>query len=73
MTNTFEELVQLKQDQQIGWVEFMQRSEYADAYKQWLSVRGEAADEQNAELFYEMTDAAFQNSQEMVEDYYEIQ
>lgn len=61
---SFEELVQLKQEGKIGWVEFLQRSEYADDYNQWLTDRGATADEDNAELFYDMTDAAFMDGQE---------
>lgn len=61
---SFDELVQLKQDGKIGWVEFLQRSEYAEDYNRWLTERGATADEDNAELFYDMTDAAFMEGQE---------
>lgn len=61
---SFEELVQLKQDGKIGWVEFLQMSEYADDYKEWLNDRGEEPNEDNAELFCDMTDTAFQDSQD---------
>lgn len=68
-TKTFEELVQLKQDGKIGWVEFLQQSEYADAYAKWLKDRGAKADEDNAELFVDMTDANLMDSQEQEYDY----
>lgn len=60
---SFDELIQLKQDGIIGWVEFLQKSEYADEYNRWLTDRGATADEDNAELFFDMTDASFQDSQ----------
>lgn len=71
-TKTFEELVQLKQDGKIGWVEFLQQSEYANAYANWLKDRGAKADEDNAELFADMTDANLMDSQEQ-DDYYDEQ
>lgn len=68
-TKTFEELEQLKQDGRIGWVEFVQQSEYAGKYAEWLSDRGEEPDEDNAEFFLDMTDMSFIESQEMYEAY----
>lgn len=65
---SFEELVQLKQSGKIGWVEFLQQGEYAEAYTQWLADRNEEADEENAELFLDQTDAAFQDSQQNYHD-----
>ena len=56
---TFEELEQLKQEGRIGWVDFLQMSEYSESYQQWLHDRGAEPDEDNAELFVEQTDAAF--------------
>jgi hypothetical protein len=68
-TKTFEELEQLKQDGRIGWVEFVQQSEYAGKYAEWLSDRGEEPDEDNAEFFLDMTDMSFIESQAMYEAY----
>ena len=68
-TKTFEELRQLKQTGKIGWVEFVQQSEYARKYAEWLSDRGEEASEDNAEFFLDMTDLSFIESQAMYEVY----
>ncbi|WP_130828401.1 hypothetical protein [Prevotella rectalis] len=56
---SFEELELLKQEGRIGWVEFLLQSEYGESYKLWLNDRGAEADEDNAELFLEQTDASF--------------
>lgn len=63
---TFEELEQLKQEGRIGWVDFIQQSEYNESYQQWLHDRGAEPDEDNAELFVEQTDAAFLESQDLI-------
>ena len=41
---TFEELEQLKQEGRIGWVDFLQMSEYSESYQQWLHDRGAEPD-----------------------------
>lgn len=64
VTKSFEELEQLKQEGRIGWVEYIQQSEYENYYQQWLDDRGVEPDEDNAELFLEQTDAAFLESQD---------
>ena len=63
---TFEELEQLKQEGRIGWVDFLQMSEYSESYQQWLHDRGAEPDEDNSELFVEQTDAAFLDSQDLI-------
>ncbi len=63
---TFEELEELKQEGRIGWVDFLQMSEYSESYQQWLHDRGAEPDEDNAELFVEQTDAAFLDSQDLI-------
>ena len=35
MTRTYEELVRLRQDNRIGWLQFTLESEHADDYMQW--------------------------------------
>lgn len=64
MSKTFEELVQLRQDNKITWLEFVQQSDYADDYKRWLEERGTEPDNDSAELFLDMTDATFFDSQD---------
>ena len=63
---TFEELEQLKQEGRIGWVDFLQMSEYSESYQQWLTDRGAEPDEDNAELFVEQTDAIFLESENFI-------
>ena len=63
---SFEELEQLKQEGRIGWVEFLLQSEDGESYKLWLNDRGAEADEDNAELFLEQTDASFFDNQEFL-------
>ena len=63
-TKSFEELELLKQEGRIGWVEFLLQSEYGENYKLWLNDRSAKADEDNAELFLEQTDASFFNNQD---------
>lgn len=62
-TKSFEELDNLKQEGRIGWVEYLQQSDYQQSYEQWLKDRGAVADEDNAELFLEQTDVTFLESQ----------
>jgi hypothetical protein len=53
----FDELVQMKQDGKIGWLDFVLKGDDAEEYKQWCQDHGEEPTEDNAELFVEMTDA----------------
>lgn len=65
-SKSFEELERLKQEGRIGWVEYLQQSEYSESYQQWLSDRSAEPDEDNAELFLEQTDAKFLESQDLL-------
>ena len=53
----YNELVQMKQDGKIGWLDFLLKGDDADDYKQWCQDHNEEPTEENAELFVEMTDA----------------
>ena len=68
-TKTFEELEQLRQNGKIGWVEFVQQSEYAEKYAEWLHDRDEEPSEDNAEFFLDMTDMNFIESQAIYQAY----
>lgn len=65
-SKSFKELELLKQEGRIGWVEYLQQSEYGESYQQWLDDRGAEPDEDNAELFLEQTDAKFIESQDLL-------
>ena len=54
---SYDELVQMKQDGKIGWLDFVKKGDDAEEYKQWCQDHGEEPTEENAELFVEMTDA----------------
>ena len=53
---SYDELVQMKQDGKIGWLDFVMKGDDADEYKQWCENHGEEPSEANAELFVEMND-----------------
>ena len=52
----YDELVQMKQDGKIGWLDFLLKGDDAEDYKQWGQDHGEGPTEANAELYVEMTD-----------------
>jgi len=54
---SYDELVQMKQDGKIGWLDFLLKGDDAEEYKQWCQDHDEEPTEDNAELFVEMTDA----------------
>jgi pyruvate-formate lyase-activating enzyme len=54
---SYNELVQIKQDGKIGWLDFLLKGDDAEEYKQWCQDHNEEPTEENAELFVEMTDA----------------
>lgn len=71
-SKSFEELELLKQEGRIGWVEYLQQSEYGEGYQQWLNDRDALPDEDNAELFLEQTDAKFLESQDFFNEEYDL-
>ena len=54
---SYDELVQMKQDGKIGWLDFLLKGDDAEEYKEWCQDHDEEPTEENAELFVEMTDA----------------
>ena len=54
---SYDELVQMKQDGKIGWLDFLLKGDDAEEYKQWCQDHNEEPTEENAKLFVEMTDA----------------
>ena len=53
---SYDELVQMKQDGKIGWLDFVMKGDDAEEYKQWCENHGEEPTEANAGLFVEMSD-----------------
>lgn len=56
---TFEELVRLKQEGSIGWLDFVREGDSADEYAQWCKDHNMEQTEDNAELFADMTEERF--------------
>ena len=44
----YDELVQMKQDGKIGWLDFLLKGDDAEDYKQWCQDHGEEPTEANA-------------------------
>jgi len=53
---SFEELVQLKQNGEIGWLEFVNMGDSAEDYARWCEEHSTMPSEDSAELFVEMTE-----------------
>lgn len=62
---SYDELVVLKQEGKISWLEFVKRSEQAQDYLQWCKDHGVEPTDDNAELYLEMTDTTLMNGQEL--------
>ena len=71
MTRTYEELVRLRQDNRIGWLQFTLESEHADDYMQWCRERDTHPSEETAEFYIDMTEQSVQDRQLLEEDDYE--
>ena len=50
---TYEELVQLKQNYEIDWIEFVKLSGYAEEFSSWCSRQNLEESDKNAFLFLE--------------------
>lgn len=53
---SYDELVQLKQEGKISWVDFVKAGDDAEDYVKWCSDHGEEESEDNAQLYMEMTE-----------------
>lgn len=62
---SYDELVVLKQEGKISWLEFVKRSEQAQDYLQWCKDHGVEPTDDNAELYLEMTDTTLMDGQEL--------
>jgi hypothetical protein len=61
---SYDELVVLKQEGKISWLEFVKRSEQAQDYLQWCKDHSVEPTDDNAELYLEMTDTTLMDGQE---------
>ena len=62
---SYDELVVLKQEGKISWLEFVKRSEQAQDYLQWCKDHGVEPTDDNAELYLEMTDTTLMDGQKL--------
>ena len=60
-----DELVVLKQEGKISWLEFVKRSEQSQDYLQWCKDHSVEPTDDNAELYLEMTDTTLMDGQEI--------
>ena len=68
MAYSFEELVQLKQDKRIGWLQFTLESEHADDFMQWYKDHNTHPSEDTAEFYMESVELSMQDKQILAED-----
>ena len=68
MAYSFEELVQLKQDKRIGWLQFTLESEHADDFMQWCKDHNTHPSEDTAEFYMESMELSMQDKQILAED-----
>ena len=61
---SYDELVVLKQEGKISWLEFVKRSEQSQDYLQWCKDHSVEPTDDNAELYLEMTDTTLMDGQE---------
>ena len=62
---SYDELVVLKQEGKISWLEFVKRSEQAQDYLQWCRDHGVEPAGDNTERYHEMTDTTLMDGQEL--------
>ena len=62
---SYDELVVLKQEGIISWLEFVKRSEQSQDYLQWCKDHSVEPTDDNAELYLEMTDTTLMDGQEL--------
>ena len=70
MAYSFEELVQLKQDRRIGWLQFTLEGEHADDFMRWCKEHNTHPSEDTAEFYMESVELSMQDKQILAEDDY---
>lgn len=71
MAYSFEELVQLKQDRRIGWLQFTLEGEHADDFMQWCKEHNIHPSEDTAEFYMESVELSMQDKQILAEEDYD--
>ena len=62
---SYDELVALRQEGKINWLEFVKGSEQSQDYLQWCKDHNAVPTDENAELYLEMTDTTLMDGQEL--------
>ena len=60
---SYEELVQLKQEVKINWVDFVKAGDSREEYELWCREHGVEENEDNAQLYLEMTENGIYDNQ----------
>ena len=60
---SYEELVQLKQEGKINWVDFVKAGDSREEYELWCGEPGVEENEDNAQLYLEMTENGIYDNQ----------
>ena len=71
MAYSFEELVQLKQDTRIGWLQFTLEGEHAVGFMQWCKEHNTHPSEDTTEFYMESVELSMQDKQILAEDDYD--
>lgn len=71
MARDYNELVQLKQQNRIGWLQFTLESDHADSFMEWCREHGTNPTEETAEFYIDMVEQNMQDRQRLAEDDYD--
>lgn len=71
MARDYNELVQLKQQNRIGWLQFTLESDHADCFMEWCREHGTNPTEETAEFYIDMVEQNMQDRQRLAEDDYD--
>ncbi|MBR8726213.1 hypothetical protein IX307_001644 [Bacteroides pyogenes] len=67
---TYEELVQLREEERIGWLQFALECELAEDFMQWCRDHGTIANEDTAQFYLEMVEQTAMDRQILDDDDY---
>ena len=71
MARSYDELVRLKEDGRIGWLQFALECELADDFMDWCKSHGTSPNEDTAQFYLEMVELTAQERQLLDEDDYD--
>lgn len=71
MARSYDELVQLREDERIGWLQFALESELGEDFIRWCKDHGTVPNEDTAQFYMEMTELSAQDRQILDDDDYD--